>query len=129
VASWKERKALAQAIKPIYTATSAEAAQAELDAFEHGVRGRKFPTVVAAWRRAWDRVIPFFAFPPAVRRLIYTTNAIESINAQDHQDARALPQRRCCHQADLAGAAQHHGRLGPSGQGLEAGDEPVRHPL
>jgi putative transposase len=81
-ASWKERKALAQAIKPIYTATSAEAAQAELDAFEQGVWGRKFPTVVAAWRRAWDRVIPFFAFPPAVRRVIYTTNAIESINAR-----------------------------------------------
>ena len=38
--------------------------------------------LVAAWRRAWDRVIPFFAFPPAVRRVIYTTNAIESINAQ-----------------------------------------------
>ena len=81
-ASWKERKALAAAIKPIYTAASAEAAQAELDAFEHGAWGRKFPTVVAAWRRAWDRVIPFFAFPPAVRRVIYTTNAIESINAR-----------------------------------------------
>jgi putative transposase len=81
-ASWKERKALAAAIKPIYTAASAEAAQAELDAFEQGPWGRKFPTVVAAWRRAWDKVIPFFAFPPAVRRVIYTTNAIESINAQ-----------------------------------------------
>lgn len=49
-----------------------------------GPWGRKFPTVptvVAAWRRAWDRVIPFFAFPPAVRHAIYTTNAIESINA------------------------------------------------
>src|SRR5450631_1401448 len=42
----------------------------------------KFPTVAAAWRRAWDRVIPFFAFPPAVRRVIYTTNAIESVNAR-----------------------------------------------
>ena len=81
-ASWKDRKLLAQAIKPIYTAPSAEAAQAELDAFEQGPWGRKFPTVVAAWRRAWDRVIPFFAFPPAVRRVIYTTNAIESINAR-----------------------------------------------
>ena len=81
-ASWKDRKALAAAIKPIYTAPSAEAAQAELDAFEQGAWGRKFPTVVAAWRRAWDRVIPFFAFPPAVRRVIYTTNAIESINAR-----------------------------------------------
>jgi transposase-like protein len=81
-ASWKDRKLLAAAIKPIYTAPSTEAAQAELDAFEQGPWGQRFPTVVAAWRRAWDRVIPFFAFPPAVRRVIYTTNAIESINAQ-----------------------------------------------
>jgi putative transposase len=81
-ASWKERKPLAAAIKPIYTAPSAEAALAELDAFESGPWGRKFPTVVAAWRRVWDKVIPFFAFPPEVRRVIYTTNAIESVNAR-----------------------------------------------
>lgn len=81
-ASWKDRKALAAAIRPIYSAVSAEAAEAALDAFEQGPWGRKFPTVVAAWRRAWDRVIPFFAFPPEVRRVIYTTNAIESVNAQ-----------------------------------------------
>ena len=81
-ASWKDRKALAAAIKPIYTAPSAEAAQAELDAFERGPWGQKFPTVVASWRRAWSNVIPFFAFPPAVRKVIYTTNAIESINAR-----------------------------------------------
>ena len=81
-ASWKERRVLAQVIKPIYTAPSAEAALAELDAFERGPWGQKFPTVVAAWRRAWDNVIPFFAFPPAVRKVVYTTNAIESINAR-----------------------------------------------
>ncbi len=81
-ATWKDRKALAAAVKPIYTAPSAEAAQAELDAFETGAWGRKFPTVVASWRRAWAHVIPFFAFPPAVRRVIYTTNAIESVNAR-----------------------------------------------
>ena len=81
-ASWKDRKLLAAAIKPVYTAPSAEAAQAQLDAFEQGPWGQKFPTVVAAWRRAWDRVLPFFAFPPAVRRVIYTTYAIESINAR-----------------------------------------------
>jgi putative transposase len=81
-ASWKDRRGLAAAIKPIYTAASAEAAQTELDAFEQGEWGKRFPTVVAAWRRAWDRVIPFFAFPPAVRKVIYTTNAIESVNAQ-----------------------------------------------
>ena len=81
-ASWKDRKALAAAIKPIYTAVSAEAAESELDAFEAGPWGQKFPTVAAAWRRVWDRVIPFFAFPPEVRRVIYTTNAIESVNAR-----------------------------------------------
>ena len=81
-ASWKDRKALAAAIRPIYSAPSAEAAVAELDAFERSPWGAKFPTVVAAWRRAWDKVIPFFAFPPAVRKVVYTTNAIESINAR-----------------------------------------------
>ena len=81
-ATWKDRLALAQAMRPIYTAPSAEAAEAELDAFEQGPWGRKFPTVVAAWRRAWDKVIPFFAFPTAVRKVVYTTNAIESINAR-----------------------------------------------
>ena len=81
-ASWKDRKLLAAAIKPIYTAVSAEAAEAELDVFAAGPWGQKFPTVVNAWRRAWDKVIPFFAFPPEVRRVIYTTNAIESVNAR-----------------------------------------------
>ena len=81
-ASWKDRKQLAAALKPIYTAASAEAAAHALDEFERGPWGRRFPTVVAAWRRAWDRVIPFFAFPPAVRRVVYTTNAIESIHSQ-----------------------------------------------
>ena len=81
-ASWKDRKTLAAAIRPIYTAASAEAAQAELDAFEQGPWGQRFPTVVAAWRRAWSHVIPFFAFPPQIRKVIYTTNAIESINSQ-----------------------------------------------
>lgn len=81
-ASWKDRKALAAALRPIYTAVSAEAAAQALEAFEQGAWGRRLPTVVAAWRRAWDRVIPFFAFPPAVRRVIYTTNAIESVHSR-----------------------------------------------
>ena len=81
-ASWKDRKPLAAALRPIYAAASAEAALAALDAFEDSEWGRKFPTVVAAWRRAWDQVIPFFTFPPEIRRVIYTTNAIESVNAR-----------------------------------------------
>jgi transposase-like protein len=81
-ASWKDRKKLAAALRPIYAAPSAKAALAALDAFEDSEWGRKFPAVVAAWRRAWDQVIPFFAFPPEIRRVIYTTNAIESVNAR-----------------------------------------------
>ena len=81
-ASWKDRKALAKAIRPIYTAVSAEAAEAELAAFETGSWGQRFPNVGASWRRAWSNVIPFFAFPPAVRKVIYTTNCIESVNAR-----------------------------------------------
>ena len=81
-ANWKERKAMAAALRPIYAAPSADAASAALDAFERGPWGQKFPTVVATWRRAWTQVIPFFAFPPDVRRLIYTTNALESVHGQ-----------------------------------------------
>ena len=81
-AGYKERKGLAEALKPIYQAVSAEAAEAALEAFAEGEWGQRFPTVAAAWRRAWEQVIPFFAFPPEVRRVIYTTNAIESLNAR-----------------------------------------------
>jgi len=79
---WKERKVMAAALRLIYTATSAETAQVALEAFAAGPWGRRFPTVVAAWRRAWTHVIPFFAFPPEVRRVIYTTNALESVHAR-----------------------------------------------
>ena len=82
LASWKDRKNLAAALKPIYQAATAEAAAAALDAFERGDWGERFPTVVAMWRRQWEQVIPFFAYPPAVRKIIYTTNAIESMHMQ-----------------------------------------------
>jgi putative transposase len=79
---WKDRKALAAALRLIYTATSAEAALAALEALPAGPWGRRFPTIVAAWRRAWPHVIPFFAFPPEVRRVIDTTDALESVHAR-----------------------------------------------
>jgi putative transposase len=81
-ANWKERKVLAQALRPIYTAVSMEAAQMALEDFALGPWGAKYPMIVQAWRRAWDQVIPFFMFPPEIRRVIYTTNAIESLNMQ-----------------------------------------------
>src|SRR6266496_479704 len=81
-ANWKERKPLAAALRPIYVAASADAAQTALEAFAAGPWGTRWPTVVASWRRAWTHVIPFFAFPPDVRRVLYTTNALESVHAQ-----------------------------------------------
>jgi putative transposase len=81
-ANWKERQPLAAALRAIYGAPSAEHAGAALDAFARGPWGTKFPTVVAAWRRAWIHVIPFFAFPPDIRRVLYTTNALESVHAR-----------------------------------------------
>ena len=73
---------MAAALRPIYTAASAEAAGSALDEFARGPWGTRFPTVVASWRQAWTHVIPFFAFPPDVRRVLYTTNALESVHAQ-----------------------------------------------
>jgi putative transposase len=82
LAGWQDRKALAKALRAIYTAASVDAAAVALDAFAAGEWGRRFPTIVKMWRQAWEHVIPFFAFPPAVRRVIYTTNALESVHAR-----------------------------------------------
>jgi putative transposase len=81
-ANWKERHPLAKALRPIYAAPDADAGRVALDDFASSPWGVRFPTVVATWRRAWTHVIPFFAFPPDVRRVIYTTNALESVHAR-----------------------------------------------
>jgi len=80
LATWKDRKELAAALKPIYHAVNADLAEAALNAFAEGQWGTKFPTVAAMWRRQWQQMIPFFAYPPEVRTTIYTTNAIESLH-------------------------------------------------
>jgi putative transposase len=80
--SYADRREVVAALKPIYTAATAEAALEALDAFEAGPWGRKYPAIAPAWRRQWAQVIPFFAYPPEVRRIIYTTNAIESLNSK-----------------------------------------------
>lgn len=79
--SWKDRKPLVPALREIYRAKDADAGLKALDAFEAGDWGKKYPAITGAWRRNWDRVIPFFAFPEAVRKIIYTTNAIEALNS------------------------------------------------
>ena len=80
--SYKDRKAVANALKEIYRATDAKAAEEALTAFEEGPWGQKLPAIGQSWRRAWQEVIPFFAFPGDVRRIIYTTNAIEALNSK-----------------------------------------------
>ena len=81
-ASWKNRKQLATELKTVYRASDAEAARAALEAFDAGPWGRKYPPIASAWRRQWEQVIPFFAYPPEVRKIIYTTNAIGSLHMQ-----------------------------------------------
>lgn len=78
--SHKDRKAVCALLKPIYGATDAVEAEHALEALEQSELGRRYPAVAQAWRRAWEQVIPFFNFPPEVRRLIYTTNSIEGLN-------------------------------------------------
>ncbi|WP_372430527.1 IS256 family transposase [Janibacter melonis] len=80
--SYGDRKAVAAALKPVYTAVSAAAAKEALEAFAAGQWGVKYPHAVSTWRTAWERFIPFLAFPPELRRVIYTTNSIESLNYQ-----------------------------------------------
>src|SRR5918912_351932 len=87
--SYKDRKAVAAALKDVYRAGDAAAGEAALAAFEEGPWGRKYPAIGPAWRRAWDEVVPFYAFPAEVRRLLYTTNAIEALNAKLRRAVRA----------------------------------------
>ena len=77
----REREQVARDLKPIYTAVDADAAQAELERFDEKW-GQRFPVITQGWLNAWEHVIPFLAFPAEVRRVIYTTNAIEALNRQ-----------------------------------------------
>jgi len=76
---WKDRKEVAKSLKRIYQAVNDDKAAKALDDFE-AEWGKKYPSIAPSWRQTWQEVIPFFAFPPAVRKIIYTTNAIESLN-------------------------------------------------
>jgi putative transposase len=80
--SYQDRKKVAAALKPIYTAPTPEAAETALLEFAESDLGRKYPATVKTWENAWQRFIPFLAFPPELRRIIYTTNSIESLNYQ-----------------------------------------------
>lgn len=81
-ASWKDRKSVASALRSVYRAENADAGLAALEAFEEGPWGKKYPAIAQSWRRHWEQVIPFFAFSAPIRRMIYTTNAIEALNSK-----------------------------------------------
>jgi putative transposase len=87
--SYKDRKSVAAALKGVYRAKDTADGEAALAAFETGVWGQKYPAIGQSWRRAWSEVIPFYAFHPDVRRLIYTTNAIEALNSKLRRAVRA----------------------------------------
>ena len=87
--SHKDRKAVAAALRDVYRAVDATAGEAALAAFEAGPWGRKYPAIGPSWRRAWGEVVPFYAFPAEVRRLLYTTNAIEALNSKLRRAVRA----------------------------------------
>jgi len=87
--SWKDRKPVAKELKTMYRAADAQAAHAALQAFEDGPWGPRFAAITALWRRHWVHVIPFFAYPQEVRKMIYTTNAIESLNAKLRRSVRS----------------------------------------
>jgi len=76
---WQQRKAVAEDLKRVYQAATAEEAEQRLAEFE-AKRGQDYPSIIKSWRRNWERIIPFFDYPPEIRKVIYTTNAIESLN-------------------------------------------------
>ncbi len=78
---WKDRRAVVKDLKKIYRAPTAEAAEAALSEFEQTWGGR-YPLAAKSWRDRWENVIPFFGYPEPIRKVVYTTNAVESLNAQ-----------------------------------------------
>jgi putative transposase len=80
--NWKERRAVAAELRAIYTAPTVDGARAALETLAQGPVGERYPPIVALWRRHWEYLVPAFAYPPAIRRLLYTTNAVESLHMQ-----------------------------------------------
>ena len=85
--TWKDRKAIMPAIKAIYRAENADMALVRLEEFE-AEWGKRYPAISQAWRRAWEHVVPFFAFAPGIRKMIYTTNAVEALNRRCAKSSR-----------------------------------------
>ena len=108
--AYSDRKKVAKALKPIYTAASEDIARKALAEFEASELGQKYPSAATTWANSWERFIPFLQFPPMLRKVIYTTNSIESLNfpaAEGDQEPRPFPLDGGGGEAALAGDLQH----------------------
>ena len=126
--SYTDRKRVAAALRPIYTAPTVEAAETELAAFADSDLGRRYPAAVATWRSAWERFVPFLEFHRAPQDHLHDElHRVPELPApEDHQEPGPLPQRRRGHQAALAGHPSHRGqaRPGPSEGSRTSGQRP-----
>ena len=114
--SYGDRKKVAAAVKPIYTAPSQEAAWQALTDFSESDLGVKYPQTVTTWERAWERFTPFLDFPPMLRRVIYTTNSIESLNYQLRKVTKNrghFPSDEAVVKLPKAGDLRHRGQTSP----------------
>ena len=119
--SWQDRKRLVPALRAIYRAETAEVAELRLADFE-AEWGKKYPAIAPAWRRVWNEVVPFFAYPPQIRKMIYTTNAIESL----HRGLRKIIKTRGAFPSDEAATKLLYLALRNLGVHWKPGEPPTR---
>jgi putative transposase len=119
------------ALRAIYRAADAEAGRQALEAFEAGPWGQKYPAIALSWRRNWEHVVPFFAFPEGVRRIIYTTNAIEALNSKLRRAVRTrghFPNDDAAMKL-LSGSRSPGRRMETAATRMVRGQDPVRRRL
>jgi putative transposase len=124
--NWKERKRVAANLKAIYRAATEQQAKQELDEFVAQWGGR-YQAIGKLWKDHWDHVTPLFDFPAEVRRIIYTTNAVESLHMSLRKIIKtrgSFSERRGRFEATLLGAAKHQGQMGP-GAAMKTSAEPI----
>jgi putative transposase len=123
----RDRRAIAAALKTIYRAKDAAMGRQALDEFGAGPWGKKYPVIPQSWRRNWEHVIPLFAFSVAVRRIIYTTNAIEVLNAKLRCAVRrrGLFPRRSRDEIALSRLAPGYGKMKNAATRMVRGEDPI----
>ena len=123
--SYKDRKAVVNDLQLIYAAPTQEAAEARLGQFAERRDGR-YPTIATSWRANWARIIPMFGPPAEIRKVIYTTNAAESLNYSPRKITKtrgSFSNEEAAPEAALPGLAKHQQEVDDAGQASEAGTQ------